>query len=122
MYYAKKTEFLEPCSRNYYDGIVVSVSKGDPIIFAIINSIYCCESFGVDIQFPDGLTRDDFIGAAIENVRWGEEKRTDDYCFSEIIVETRIGNFIITAFNYHDGYYSHDVIACFNDTVEHFSL
>ena len=126
IYGVKQTDYhrkhCNPKERNDYNGIVISVLHGDPIIFVINNHMSCCEKICVDVTFPDGLSRDDFIGAVITNVKWGKEKRTDDYCFSEIIVETRIGNFIITAFNYHDGYYSHDVIACFNDTVEHFSL
>jgi hypothetical protein len=82
----------------------------------------CCEKICVDVTFPDGLSRYDFIGAVITNVKWGKEKRTDDYCFSEIIVETRSGNLTLTAVNEHNGYYSHSVIACFNEEIAHFNL
>lgn len=107
-----------------YNGIVVSISKGRPIIFVIDNQMTCCEKVGVNIACPEGLSRDDFIGAMITNVKWGREGRDEDmdYSFSEVIIETTIGNLTLTAFNEHNGYYSHDVIACFNDEIEHFRL
>jgi len=111
-----------PKERNDYNGIVISVLHGDPIIFVINNHMSCCEKICVDVTFPDGLSRDDFIGAVITNVKWGKEKRTDDYCFSEIIVETRSGNLTLTAVNEHNGYYSHSIIACFNEQIAHFNL
>ena len=109
---------------NDFNGIVVSISKGRPIIFVIDNQMSCCEKVGVNIACPEGLSRDDFIGAMITNVKWGREGRDEDmdYSFSEIIIETTIGNLTLTAFNEHNGYYSHDVIACFNDEIEHFRL
>lgn len=107
-----------------YNGIVINVTKGLPIILVIDNHMSCCEKISVDAIFPDGLTRDDFIGAAITNIKWGKEERDleMDFCSSEIILETSVGIMKLEVCNYHNGYYSHEVIACFNDVVESFSL
>jgi len=126
MYNVEKTNSyrinLDHRARKNFNGIVISVSKGRPVVFVIDNQMSCSEKIGVIITFPEGLSRDDFIGSVITNVKWGKEKRAEYDCFSEIIVETTIGNLTLTAFNEHNGYYSHAVIACFNDKVEHFSL
>jgi hypothetical protein len=107
-----------------YNGIVINVTKGLPIALAISNHMSCCEKISVDAIFPEDLTRDDFIGAAIANIKWGKEERDQetDFCSSEIIIETTIGIMKLEVCNQHNGYYSHDVIACFNDVVERFSL
>jgi hypothetical protein len=107
-----------------YNGIVINVTKGLPIVLAIDNHMSCCEEISVDAIFPGDLTRDDFIGAAITNIKWGKEERGQEMgsCSSEIIIETSKGIMKLNVCNQHDGYYSHDVIACFNDVVERFSL
>ena len=107
-----------------YNGIVINVTKGLPIILVIDNHMSCCEKISVDAVFPEDLTRDDFIGSAITNIKWGKEEHDDEseFCSSEIIIETTKGIVKLIVCNYHNGYYSHEVIACFNDEVERYSL
>ena len=107
-----------------YNGIVINITKGLPILLVIDNQMTCCEKISVEAIFPEDLTRDDFIGSAITNIKWGKEERDVDMdlCSSEIIIETTKGIMKLNVCNEHNGYYSHDVIACFNDEIEHFRL
>jgi len=107
-----------------YNGIVINTTKGLPIVVGIDNVMTCCERISVYAIFPEDLTRDDFVGATITNIKWGKEERDDRYelSSSEVIIETTKGSIQVIVSNQHNGYYSHSVIACFNDTVERFSL
>jgi hypothetical protein len=107
----------------YYDGIVIETTH-DPIVFAISTVRSCCERFGVYFEYPVAMTKTDFVGAIITNIRWGKETRDDEseHNSSEIIIETSRGSFSIIAYNNHNGYYSHHVYAIFNGLVEDFSL
>jgi hypothetical protein len=119
IWHGVKNDFKE-C---YYNGIVIETTH-DPIVFAISTQRGCCERFGVYFEYPDAMTKKDFIGAVVTNIRWGKEIR-DDECehkSSEIIVETSRGSFSIFAYNDHNGYYSHHVYAVFNGLIEEFSL
>jgi hypothetical protein len=107
-----------------YNGIVVHTTSGLPTVLSIDTHKGCCEKFNVNASFPDGMTRDDFVGAMITDIRWGEERSDEeyDYHMAEIIMETTKGAMMLVVENEHNGYYPHNVIACFNHKVESFRL
>lgn len=102
-------------------GVCVNTTTG-PIVAAIDRFKSCCEEFGVDAELPPGKTRDDLVGAVVLGVRFGREKRDEWRSTSELVVDTSLGPLVLRAYNDHNGYYPHDVVLAFDDTVEFFRL
>jgi len=80
----------------------------------------CCEDFGTKTTFNET-----FIGAEVNKVRWAWAKEEDFTGYDSsatIIVETNRGNFELTAWNNHNGYYSHDVRVSWENFQEQVTL
>ena len=101
--------------------IIIHTTEYD-ITIEIDDYQLCCEKFGTKTTFNET-----FIGAEVNKVRWAwakeEAKYGDMYDGSAtIIVETTRGNFDLTAWNNHNGYYPHDVRVSWENFQEEVKL
>ena len=97
---------ITSCEQTDYK-IIIHTATYD-ISIEIEDCHLCCEEFGTKTTYNDT-----FIGAEVTKVRWAWAKEENDSCeydaSATIIVETDRGNFELTAWNNHNGYYPHDV-------------
>lgn len=99
---------------NHYDGIVIETTEG-VLQIGISNDQQCCENAG----FVTSLDNfEDFIGADLIKVdmvdtEYNPQNLPFNYCKSAntvfVNVLTSKGLFQVTAYNDHNGYYSHHV-------------
>ena len=108
---------------SYYDGLHIKTEKNE-IWFLIDNSQNCCEEWGY-ISSEEDYTA--FIGAeylGYDNIKagnlmqklhgtWEEEQGT-----VFLNVQTSKGLLQFAVYNYHNGWYGHNVICVINDKIE----
>lgn len=97
-----------------YDGFVITLDSGKSIKMGVSNGQSCCENWGYF------MTNDDvseFIGAQVLAVNIVDgclnvEKAQDLYEGEAMFVniETTKGTLQFTAYNEHNGYYSHEAV------------
>ena len=99
--------------------IIIHTSTYD-ITIDIDDYQLCCEEIGTKTTFNDT-----FIGAEVTKVRWAFAKEANDTIYdgsATIIVETNRGNFELTAWNNHNGYYPHNVRVSWENFHEEVTL
>ena len=109
----KETSFS---TRKYsdYDGFIISLDNGESIKMGISNDQSCCENWG---YFMTNDNQSEFIGAKVLSVHIVDEclnveKAPDIYEGGVMFVniETDRGTLQFTAYNEHNGYYSHEAV------------
>ncbi len=78
----------------------------------------CCEKFGINFMYknkPVFLNSLPLVGKKINKIifNYNNNNESNKYEYDElnekiILLETSIGNIIVTLYNNHNGYYSHD--------------
>lgn len=109
---------ITSCEQTAYK-IIIHTSTYD-IIIDIDDYQLCCEEFGTKTTFDES-----FIGAEVTKVRWAFAKEVDDTGYdgsATIIVDTTIGNFELTAWNNHNGYYPHNARVSWENFYEEVTL
>lgn len=101
-----------------YDGFVVALDDGNDINLGISNGQSCCENWG---YFLTNDQPQDFIGAEVLEVKVVDaclnvEKVPKLYEGGAMFVnvETDRGTLQFTAYNAHNGYYSHEAVFVHN--------
>lgn len=101
--------------RNGFDGFIITTDR-QQIKIGISDYSRCCESWG---HFASLDNFDDFIGAdlygiklvdSVLNVSKMEEYKFYEACFMFVNLETSKGTLQFTAYNDHNGYYSHEAV------------
>lgn len=82
------------------------VTERQTISVMIEDGQLCCEDYGVDI------TEMDILGREVQEVKWFSTKKWRDYVYGNrheaiVLVKTNEGPILVTAWNAHNGYYSH---------------
>lgn len=109
-FYLIEKDYDDYDESTYWKTIVIETTK-QKITFSIDNLQSCCENFDVRL---DKTNRgfDYYIGAELFNVEWCHERivSTDDLFVHEanFTVSTDKGDFVVSIFNDHNGYYPHE--------------
>lgn len=108
---AEKEFSVDGCS---FAGFIISLETGEEIKMGIGAYQDCCENWG---YFMTNDNVDDFIGATVSTVSIVDsclnvEKLEDTYDGNVMFVnvETSNGTLQFTAYNEHNGYYSHAAV------------
>jgi hypothetical protein len=95
-----------------WKGIRIFTTK-QMITMAIENTTLCCEEWGIDITYP---IASNMIGLEIIDApRWQQDQITGEKTIVSIAVPTVYGNIVISAWNDHNGYYTHNVQVSWED-------
>jgi hypothetical protein len=102
---------------NEYLGYAIRTNK-QTIKLLISQEQDCCDIFGVDLKKPEGVESEgDLIGARVLKVGWGRDQSDDesdkyfDRPCARVEIMTDKGQLQIVAWNDHNGYYPHGVLA-----------
>lgn len=105
-----KIKEIQPFENTDWAGYII-VTENSQIRVAIDNHGECCEEFGKKLHHS--LEKpEDFIGADVNYVKWGKDKTVSenpDYHSAVVHIETSKGLLEVEVYNYHNGYYPHEV-------------
>lgn len=101
-----------------YIGYDVVTTTGT-IKIRIDNHSWCCESWGIS----KNDTEQSFIGATITEITYEYVENTYDEMYKlELYIETDRGLLTLTAWNEHNGYYSHDAFVQYGEVYKNYRL
>jgi len=107
-----------------YDGYKISTEKGD-ILILISSYQQCCEDWGY-FESEDNLSKyigSDFISLSIidetnsKKLLTNFENGDDLNQIMFVEIKTSIGDFQFAVYNFHNGYYGHDVLIKMFDKI-----
>jgi hypothetical protein len=111
---------------NNYDGFIIALDNGQAVKLGIDNNQNCCENWGY-MMSQDNF--EEFVGSEIVKIEAVDEALNvsivpDIYEGGVMFVniQTTKGLLQFTAYNEHNGYYSHDAVVIENDvkTIENY--
>ena len=106
----------------HYDGFTITTDEGQ-VLIGIDGSQQCCENAGYTSTLDNV---EDFIGADIikidiVDIEYNPKELPKNYCVDAntvfVNVHTSKGLFQVTAYNDHNGYYSHHVLVSHHEEV-----
>ena len=115
-----KDQSFSPENNYSYDGFVITLSDNTSIKLGIENHQSGCENWG---YFMTNDNLEDFIGAQFIGVKTVDNCLIKEKCpdmyeggITYVDIETSKGVLQFTAYNDHNGYYSHDAIVIVGDS------
>ena len=116
-------EVCETIKRTNFEGYRINTDNSE-IVVLIEDGTQCCESAG---YFSSNDDLSDFIGADLQNVILTDKelnsiviekvKELYEPEIQFVNFETNKGNYQLTVYNAHNGYYSHDILIKVNDKI-----
>lgn len=95
-------------------GYVIETNK-NKYGFHISNRHNCCESWGVNVEWPLKQDEKSCVGAKVmSKLKWGKDRKVDAagglyQTTSTAELQTSLGKVILCCWNEHNGYYPHEV-------------
>uniref|UniRef100_A0A6C0H664 DUF7448 domain-containing protein n=1 Tax=viral metagenome TaxID=1070528 RepID=A0A6C0H664_9ZZZZ len=96
---------------SHWGGYVITLKNDKKIVLKISNERRCCEEFG---YFINKKSDNNLIGAKIRTIKVYVNNNVDDNFIKGKVINfifktTDYKNFDIMLYNYHNGWYSHDI-------------